>query len=308
MRIRPVLLMQIGFGLFAAGAYVAVDYMTNAAVRGDSYTVGTYVSERMSQIRIVTGKTPRAPALADMFPPAPEGWEVRAYEDADITRITGKPPAPKEKVPAGPVLALSVMPMGAIDGQTEYRTYVSGDRTVLLGISFRTTAMLDPIANDAMKRMAELDAAAFDLGKDYFATVNGMTFRVADDRANGMVRRIGGLIGHQVEVDVVSGEDDETILAILAGLDVAGLNGMMDEPVAGMGAERAILRPGAGALPGADATRQAQAEDAARDASGEVSGDAVATGPEPVARPPVRPRAAANCAIAQGVKRCKVGD
>lgn len=304
MRIRPVLIMQIGFGLFAASAYVVVDYMTNAAVRGDTYTIGAYVSERASQIRVVTGKTPRAPALADMFPPAPEGWEVRTYEEADITRITGKPPEPKEKVSATAVLTLSAMPMGAIDGKTEYRTYVSGDRTVLLKINFRTTAMLNPIANDALKRFKEFEAVQNEFEKAYFATVNGMTFRVADDRAYGIARRIEGLIGHQVEVDVVSTEDDETILAILAGLDVAGLNGMMDQPIAGMGAERAILRAGAGALPGADATWQAQAQGATRDASG----DAVAAGPEPVARPPVQPRAAANCTIAQGVKRCKVGD
>jgi hypothetical protein len=314
MHIRPYLIMQLGFGVFALGAFATVDYMTNAAVRGDGFTVGTYVSERLAQIKVVTGKVPKAPRVNDIFPPPPDGWEVRTFEREDLALVTGQPVEEQKKVSAGAAMMGGAIPLASIGSGGEYRTYTNGKKTVLLKISLLKTSAVNPIAGDAIKRMMEFQAGLSEIEDPLFATVNGMTFRIVNTKAYGVARRIEGKLGYQIDVDVVSTEDDDTILAILAGLDVAGLNQMIDEPIAGMG-EGGIVRVASVDAQGADAVEEAAL----------AGGDAPAAAPMAVAGrsllgslfggkskdaapPPVAEPVEITCSIVQGAKRCKIGN
>lgn len=318
MNIKPHLIMQAGFAVLALGAFLTVDYVTNAAVRGKDFTVGTYLGERISQIRLATSRT-KPLRVADMFPPAPDGWSVREFEQQDLALVTGAAVKEKRKTSAKSVLLGASTGIVSVD-KGEYRTYTSGDRAVLVHIGLIKASALNPIAGDGIKRMMEFQNGMSEMENPLFATVNGMQFRQVDDKAYGVARRIEGKLGYQVDVDVVTTEDDDTILAILSGLNVGGLNQMLEEPIAGMG-EGGVIRFAALDPEGGDESGDIDKKAAlgseggpaavpmmtvAKNALSGLFGGKPAAANVAAAAPVVEPKEI-TCSMDKGFKRCKIG-
>lgn len=308
--VKLQILMPMAFGAFALGAFGAVDFITRKAAGGPDYGIGSYVSEVAGRIQFRTDTT-RELLVQDMFPPAPGGWDMHEFVAEDLTRITGKPNEQQQKkVSALQVLGGSAMLMASVD-KGEYRTYTRGAQTILFKITYIKSSALTGIGGDAIEAMLTVGQFTED-AQPAFATVRGLRFVEEKGKAYGVARRITARLGVQIELTLITLEDDETILRLLEGLDVAGLNRMLLDPIAGMGEGEVALAPRPGTAPQQDAAgtsgsdKLAAAEDGAtaprKSFFGSLFGGGK-TAPAPARAEPVK----IECAIEQGAKRCKIG-
>lgn len=233
-RIQTTLILNIGFGAAALAVFGTVDYMTRAQAEGPGYSIGSYFSEVVGRIDLYHEKTVR---IADTFPEPPEGWERHVFQAEDLSRLTGQPVDDSHR---GKKVSLAEVAVGAQMGlvgadRAEYRTYTSGDRTVLVKITYIPTSVFHGIGGKQIEMMLQFaDLEALDM--PFFGTVKGLEFHEAKKKAYGVARAITANLGPQVDVTVLTTEeDDQTILDLVSGLDVAGLNTLLAEPIQGMG-------------------------------------------------------------------------
>ncbi|MCR8722888.1 hypothetical protein [Frigidibacter sp. ROC022] len=306
---KSQILMQMTFGVFALGAFGAVDFMTRKSVGGPEYGFGSYVSEVASRVHFKTEKT-KVLRIEDMFPPPPPGWDTHEYVAEDLSRITGKPNEKQQKkVSALQVIGGSAATMATVD-KGVYRTYVHDDQTILFKINYIKSSALTGIGGDAVQTMLAMGQAS-EAEQPFFATVHGLRFNEELGKAYGVARRITAHLGPQISLTLITLEDDATILRLLEGLDVAALNQMLLEPIPGMGEGGISQDLPEGAVPraedvaaAADATapeaEMAEAEPKKGFFSSLFGGR---KGASPAKAEPLK----IECAIEQGAKRCKVG-
>lgn len=285
----PAFLMKAAFGGIALIAIGAVDFTSRHAQHGPGYGLLAYVDDLAGLAGVDLGLGDRDPRLADLAPVAPEGWTVAGFVPNDLAMVMGRAPAPVEDPNASTILALA--PLALAGGvSTELRTYRRGENgpEVLLALRHRSGTAVRRIGEDRVDAALARDAGGFE-----FARVGGLAFAETRNPAYDGARRFSAHIGRQVDIELVADADDATILAVLGGLDIAGLNAATDAPVPGLG--EAGYDPDA-AQPEADPAAMAEAA---------PSGIAAWFGGSKADKPKAF---SASCAKDKGFKRCSVSD
>jgi hypothetical protein len=285
----PAFLMKAAFGVIALIAVGAVDFTSRRAQHGPGFGVLAYVDDLAGLAGVDLGLGERDPRLAALAPAAPAGWSVVSFEPNHLAMVMGRPPMPVEDPNAGTILALAPPSLqGGV--ATELRTYRTGANgpDVLLALRHRSGVAVRRIGE------AQVDAAlARDAGGFEFTRVGGLAFAETRNPVYDGARRFSAHIGRQIDIELVADADDATILAVLEGLDIAGLNATTDAPIPGLG--EAGYNPDA-APPEADPAAIAEAAPSGFGAwFGGGKGD--------------KPKTfTASCASKKGFKRCSVGD
>ena len=283
--------MKAAFGVIALTAIGAIDFMSHRTQHGPGYGALAYVDDLGALAGVELDLGGIDPKLATLAPAAPEGWSVKAFEPNDLAMVMGRAPVPLDDPNAGTILALAP-PSLAGGVATDLRTYRKGadGPEVLLALRHRSGAAVRRLGED------EVDAAlARDGGGFEFARVGGLAFAETRNPAYDGARRLSAHIGRQIDIELVADADDATILAVLDGLDIAGLNATTDAPIAGLG--EAGYDPAAAPLPDGDQAAMSEAAPSgfASWFGGKKDDAKVKT-------------FSTSCVNKKGFKRCSVGD
>ena len=221
------------FGIFILLAALVADFysMTLRSATG-GLSVSGYVDRRVSMVRGLWAEAPQD--LAAMLPEAPQGWTMAELSAADYADLIEGNDTAIVKTDAMLQEAQGLLVGYNLSGhQIVRRTYRKGDEAVLI------SAQLVPAKYFLGASGAQL-AAMFDrlqtIGAPHdFARVRGLEFREKTALSTGAIRHVSGGILPQLQIEIVTNATDQRVLEVLRGLDVAGLNGLVDDPIDGLG-------------------------------------------------------------------------
>jgi hypothetical protein len=313
----------IGFLTMAfllVSAVVLVDYNSNRQQRLAETQIDLPLAEYLGGLparlsaATASSSAPSLPSrLADMLPPAPEGWTVRKAQNGD-----GAGFLPRGGAPLDPLVQhlLREAVTARVRGAEEVvsLTFEAGERQVMLmAIRYPDTVFTDPARHDQ-----RFDLQTLNLGfpEVPLLTARGLDF-VEDMLPNGTrARLIRADLGGQLHLRLFVPQrfDEADLVPFLQGLNVAAMNAAVVDRQPGLGEVPVIVLPAAMREAEAEAYRAARSEraaaelararalrDAARD---EVAALAAAAGTD--AAPATGE--AAECTIEGGLKRCRVAN
>ena len=318
-----VLLLGLGAGGLIGLDYTRTRQISAAAEGASAMTFRTYLDGLPVRLASVTGSSGAAAGLpdtlADMLPPAPEGWTVRPATAKDVDVFL-----PKNAGDADPEARDLVKSIGnaraAKGAEVAILTYEKGERLVI----FQAVRHPDSIFTDDAAHEARFDLqmmSALQTGRPYM-TVRGLDVTEGFLGDGFRARYFVADVGAQVWVRVLASKrlKDADLVPFFEGLNVKAMNASVVDRQDGLGdipvivlapamtkagreayeADRALRQSGA-------VTRAEELRKAARTrlaAAGAASGE----GAEKAAAAKPEAGFAGACAKGDGgIKRCTVG-
>ncbi|KPU84488.1 hypothetical protein JI58_03570 [Marinosulfonomonas sp. PRT-SC04] len=244
-------LQVFGFAFIVALTVAGVDYSMQARKAEISLGVSGYVDS-------ITGRFHAAAAARALegrqsdevkihLPEAPEGWARRAWAEADTTRLEVKSDAMSkwakrrlsivELAPMMAGMAVADVLLAGRMQRKEIWVYERGEEIIALRVAYTRA--------DAPKRFPGMDdkieAANTNALKiaTPFALVQGVLFGQIQPVLEGAgpieYRGFSASMGSQVMIAVRAYASDESILSLMDLISFDGLNGMLDQPLDGVG-------------------------------------------------------------------------
>ena len=199
----------------------------------------------------VAGQTPLAAALAienvrppveTYMPAAPAGWTKDLTAPGDYLAMAGVPPIDWAVV--NPAVAdLERQMMAHITTQAQLRsrdrgversqmTYRQGDQIVLVSLRYVPTTTFDGPAGAEFALLQQMmrDLCETEYGTAETREVQNVAFDGTAIEGSYDGRRFVGFIGPQIDIKVWTNADDDAVDAVLAGMDISGLQQIVEIP------------------------------------------------------------------------------
>lgn len=252
-------LQVFGFAIIVAVAVGGVDYSMQARTAEQSLGVSGYIDsisgrfQAANETRALKGRQKQE--VKTHLPEAPEGWVRNEWAAVDTTSIEIKSAAmsgwEKRKLAVaevapmmGGMVAADVNLAGRMQ-RKEIWVYQRGDEIIALRVAYTKTG--------AAKRFPGLDnkitAANTEAMKTAapYAFVQGVVFGEIQPDLPGAepvsYRGFSASMGSNVMIAVRANASDASVLALLGQINYDGLNGMLDVPLSGIGADAVDLAP-----------------------------------------------------------------
>lgn len=184
--------------------------------------------------------------IATALPPAPEGWQKLNYDTAHGEALTGG--VAKRSLTTGITTDGVLYDFKETAKQREMgvvATYVTASGPILIRLSSSRKNYQIVNKGEARVRDRYMGLARVDAGSKLYATLDGMAIHEAP-AINQTRRSSGGFdstpvdyrrftfgIGRVIRGEILTRAADEDILALLAGIDIAGLQASLPRPTKG---------------------------------------------------------------------------
>lgn len=235
--IAPVLLAVIG-----VVGVLSFDYVGQRSTLPGSLSVAGYFGQIPARFVAGVKDFQAAPAvtIASFVPDAPEGWTRRDIESDDQHQLTGLTVADAARDAEGRTPMLRLYTGAQTRGFSRTgAVFDSPTGRTILSMTFVPSQVFSGLGGAEQKVMQDMLALGFNATD--FADVGGVVFDIETLRDAPHVREAEATIGRQVQIGLLSDDTDTAILTLLDTLDVAGLNALLSQPVAGIDDAPAML-------------------------------------------------------------------
>lgn len=224
------------FAVVVFGAFIGTDFVigNNARPDGEKLSFGAYLAGWADKVRGAAPEAEEGPLLAEYLPAAGNGWKRSEVDDKDVPRMLVR--EARDVLDGGGGLpgedARSLAAVGAPreDAQMAAFTYVRERDRIVVELARYPDAVFTDTARAVEK--AALVGWVAEEGVEPIGTLTGM--QVWEARISpGLGARLAiASVGGQVQLRVVHPEKlaAAEVMALLQGLDVVALNGMVVEP------------------------------------------------------------------------------
>ena len=252
-------LQVFGFAIIVAVAIAGVDYSMQARKSEQSLGAARYVDSITDRFHAAAEaralKARQKQEVKIHLPEAPEGWVRREWAEADTTRIevvtqdmSGWDKRGMSAMELSPMMAGMIVADVQLSGKMRRKqiwVYERGDEIIALRVLYTKTG--------AAKRFPGLDgnieAANVDAVKTAvpYALVQGVVFGEVRPVLAGAgpsgYRGFSTSLGSNVMIGVRAIASDTSVLTLMGQIDFDGLNGMLDQPLDGIGKNAPDLAP-----------------------------------------------------------------
>lgn len=243
------ILCFVGAGVDYAYFYTQQQLLTSmnkTAYKG----YGDFVSQRFASLSAPS----ETMALPTFLPSAPDGWERRAYENADGTLATGRELLPTMLAIDDTNSLLQILQLPRVSSKHIVETYISGNSVIIVTLRFKSDrkpfGLKNRMAAEISETLANISAFGENDTPPPFALIKGVVVRqqrqVSKDEQTQIETKVDyrefyASVGTQFRVDVVTNATDAQVMTVLAGIDVLAMNKLLKNPVASINEYKPIL-------------------------------------------------------------------
>lgn len=221
------------FGLLILCAVMAADFYAMTLRSGTGgLSINGYLQQRIAAVRGFWAGEPQD--LAELLPNAPRGWTMTNLKPGDYADLVDGDDSAIVKNDAMLREVQGLLIGHNLSGhQIVRRTYRKGDEAVLISAQLLPEQYFLGVSGGQLASM--FDRLHRMGAPRIFARIKGLDFSEKTTFSNDIIRHVSASIQPQLQIEIVTNATDERVLEVLQDLDVAGLNGLVDDPVAGLG-------------------------------------------------------------------------